>query len=75
MISIEFYPLYFRTEHGTAAIKQECESMLELKHVSYQVSESNQQIDILQDVSFSIPEEKFVVITGPNGGGNPPLPV
>ncbi|MBR2782432.1 MAG: ATP-binding cassette domain-containing protein [Oscillospiraceae bacterium] len=43
--------------------------MLELKHVSYQVSESNQQIDILQDVSFSIPEAKFVVITGPNGGG------
>ena len=43
--------------------------MLELKNVRYQVSESNHQIEILQDVSFSIPADRFVVIPGPNGGG------
>ena len=28
-----------------------------------------QALDILKEVSFTIPENKFVVITGPNGGG------
>ena len=43
--------------------------MLELEHISFEVEESGSRIDILKDVSFSVDERKFVVITGPNGGG------
>ena len=43
--------------------------MLELKHIRYEVDESHQRIDILQDVSLTVPAGRFVVITGPNGGG------
>jgi len=44
--------------------------MLELKQVSFEVSsESDKQIDILHDLSLTVGDGKFVVITGPNGGG------
>ena len=43
--------------------------MLELKHVSYEVEEEGRRVGILRDVSFSVDENRFVVITGPNGGG------
>lgn len=48
--------------------------MLEIKHLSYQVSgESGEELGILNDVSLTIQENKFVVITGPNGGGKTTL--
>ncbi|MEG2231787.1 MAG: energy-coupling factor ABC transporter ATP-binding protein [Lachnospiraceae bacterium] len=40
--------------------------MLELKQVTWQAEDGT---DILKDVSFQIPDNRFVVITGPNGGG------
>lgn len=40
--------------------------MLELKNVTWRAEDG---ADILQNVSFSIPENRLVVITGPNGGG------
>ena len=43
--------------------------MLELKNIRFDVDDDAGHVDILKDVSFSIPEGKFVVITGPNGGG------
>ena len=44
--------------------------MLELKQVSFEVSsERDKQIDILHDLSLTVGDGKFVVITGPNGGG------
>ena len=44
--------------------------MLELRHVSFEVaSESDRQVDILHDLSLKVEDGKFVVITGPNGGG------
>ena len=43
--------------------------MLELKHLCYDVDDEAGHVDIVKDVSFTIPEHKFVVITGPNGGG------
>ena len=43
--------------------------MLELKNISFDVLEGHQEIGIIRDVSFTIPDNKFVVITGPNGGG------
>ena len=46
--------------------------MLELKNVSYEVSEENDNKEILKDISFTI-DERFVAITGPNGGGKSTL--
>lgn len=46
--------------------------MLELKHVSYRVEEGGTEKDILKDISFSI-DERFVAVTGPNGGGKSTL--
>ncbi len=43
--------------------------MLELKQVRYEVDDEGGHVDILKDISFQIPENRFVVITGPNGGG------
>ena len=47
--------------------------MLELKNIRFDVQEGFQEIEIIRDVSFTIPDNKFVVITGPNGGGKSTL--
>ena len=47
--------------------------MLELKHISYRVSTPEGDLDILKDISLTIPDEKLVVFTGPNGGGKTTL--
>lgn len=47
--------------------------MLELKHLTVSVPGENGQIDILKDISLSIEDKKFIVITGPNGGGKTTL--
>jgi len=47
-------------------------AMLELKNVSYRVSDENQEKEILKDISLKI-DERFVAITGPNGGGKSTL--
>ena len=46
--------------------------MLELKNVSYEVGDSQENKEILKDVSVTI-DEHFVAITGPNGGGKSTL--
>ena len=43
--------------------------MLELQNISFGVSESQGKKEILKDISLMVGENKFVVITGPNGGG------
>ena len=43
--------------------------MLELKNIQFDVDDDAGHVDILRDVSFTVTENKFVVITGPNGGG------
>ncbi|MBQ7547559.1 MAG: ATP-binding cassette domain-containing protein [Clostridia bacterium] len=47
--------------------------MLELKHVSFRVDDERTQAEILHDVSFTLEDGKFFVITGPNGGGKSTL--
>lgn len=49
--------------------------MLELKNVSFGVDGDggDGKKEIIRDVSFTIPDEKLIVITGPNGGGKSTL--
>ena len=47
--------------------------MLELKNISFGVTEENKQIEILRGINLTIENKKFVVITGPNGGGKSTL--
>ena len=47
--------------------------MLELKNISFEVSDAGQDREIIREVSLTIPDGKLVVITGPNGGGKSTL--
>ena len=48
--------------------------MLEIRHLSYQVTdEAGGELGILNDVSLTISDNRFVVISGPNGGGKTTL--
>ena len=51
--------------------------MLELKNISFQVPDektrNTKEIGILKDVSLTLEDNQFVVITGPNGGGKSTL--
>lgn len=51
--------------------------MLELRNISFQVpderSRNQKEKGILKDVSMTLEDNKFVVITGPNGGGKSTL--
>ena len=49
--------------------------MLELKSISFTVSSAAEQAEkgILDDVSLTVGDNQFVVITGPNGGGKSTL--
>ena len=47
--------------------------MLELKNVSFNVDTGDKSLDIIDDVSLVVPDDKFIVVTGPNGGGKSTL--
>ena len=46
--------------------------MLELQHISYDVEQDGDNKGILRDINLTI-DERFVAITGPNGGGKSTL--
>lgn len=43
--------------------------MLTLENLSFDVNDEKGEKGILRDISFTVDDGKFVVITGPNGGG------
>ena len=47
--------------------------MLELKDLKFHVDDGERKLGIIDGVSLSFPEGKFIVITGPNGGGKSTL--
>ena len=47
--------------------------MLELKHLSFSADGEKGAVDILRDVSLTVSDGTFLVVTGPNGGGKTTL--
>lgn len=47
--------------------------MLQLSNVSFKAAGFNGDVEILDDISFTLPEGRILVITGPNGGGKSTL--
>lgn len=47
--------------------------MLELKNISFGVGSGQSEKEIIKDISITIPDNEFVAITGPNGGGKSTL--
>ncbi len=47
--------------------------MLELKNISFKAEGEGGRVEIIKDISLTIPDNRFVVITGPNGGGKSTL--
>ena len=47
--------------------------MLQIKNLSFAVSDESANKEIIKDISLEIPDGKLVVITGPNGGGKSTL--
>ena len=47
--------------------------MLSIRDLSYRVSGEGSDVDILRGVTLDIPDKRFVVVTGPNGGGKTSL--
>ncbi|MBQ3151251.1 MAG: ATP-binding cassette domain-containing protein [Clostridia bacterium] len=47
--------------------------MLELKNISFRINDDGRETEILNDISYTLEDEKFLIITGPNGGGKSTL--
>ncbi len=47
--------------------------MIELKNIQFQVESQKGKLEIIDNINLTIPDGKFVVITGPNGGGKSTL--
>ena len=47
--------------------------MLELRNISFAAADEEGKKEILRDVNLMIDDGRFVVITGPNGGGKSTL--
>lgn len=47
--------------------------MLEIKNLCFSAESENGKTEILKNLSLTVPDGKFIVITGPNGGGKSTL--
>ena len=47
--------------------------MLELKNISFEVADEGDGKEILHNINLTIPDNKLIVVTGPNGGGKSTL--
>ncbi|MBQ9483698.1 MAG: ATP-binding cassette domain-containing protein [Ruminiclostridium sp.] len=47
--------------------------MLELKNISFDAEGESGKVEIVRDITLTVPDNKFIVITGPNGGGKSTL--
>jgi len=47
--------------------------MLTIKNLCFSVQQGGEELDILRGIDLTVPDNRFVVITGPNGGGKTTL--
>lgn len=47
--------------------------MLEVKNLSFSVKDDSSELDIINDLSFTLNDGELLVVTGPNGGGKSTL--
>ena len=47
--------------------------MLELKNIKFGAESDGKAVEIIKDISLTAADNKFIVITGPNGGGKSTL--
>lgn len=47
--------------------------MLELKNISFSAESDGKNVEIIREISLTVEDDKFIVITGPNGGGKSTL--
>lgn len=47
--------------------------MLELKDISFEVSGDSGSKEIIRQMNLSLPDDRFIAVTGPNGGGKSTL--
>ena len=47
--------------------------MLKLNNVSFLVNDEGQDKEIIRNINIEIPDNKLIVVTGPNGGGKSTL--
>ena len=47
--------------------------MLEIKNLCFSAESETGKTEILKNLSLTVPDGKFIVITGPNGGGKSTL--
>ena len=47
--------------------------MLEIKNLTFEADDGKKNVKIIDNISLSVPDGKFMVITGPNGGGKSTL--
>ena len=64
--------MYFYRGSGCPGSERKT-SMLELKHVAFEVSVDGKSKQIIRDLSLTVPDHMFLVITGPNGSGKSTL--
>ena len=72
MFAFSVYICYSR-RRCTKQKKRGLKFMLELKNLHFTVSDENGEKHILNGVDLAIEDKRFVVITGPNGGGKTTL--
>ena len=47
--------------------------MLEIKNLTFEADDGKKTVKIIDNISLTVPDGKFMVITGPNGGGKSTL--
>ena len=47
--------------------------MLELRNISYEVDDDNDHKEIIKDINLTVDDDRFIAVTGPNGGGKSTL--
>ena len=65
--------VFVKIESTDSALPKRGDNMLELPNISFDVADNKKKVGILKNVSLTLEDNKFIVVTGPNGGGKSTL--